>query len=119
VPTVASTNDGLRISFVIAILPSGKGFGEPILVVTQLPLARPLWTKGATLFPDAINTVRDALDLIARLDHVSRATLHWRLALNVLEYAQMAKTPEVIELATDAVENALASDNWLGNKTRV
>ena len=88
------------------------------MVVTQLPLARPLRTKGATLFPDAINTVRDALDLIARLDHVSRATLHWRLALNVLEYAQMAKTPEVIELATDAVENALASDNWLGNKTR-
>ena len=89
------------------------------MVETQLPLARPLRTKGGALFPDVINTVRDALDIIARLDHVSRATLHWRLALNVLEYAQMAKTPEVIELATDAVENALASDNWLGNETRV
>jgi hypothetical protein len=79
-----------------------------------LVLARPLRTKGGALFPPLINTVREALDLIARLDHASRATLHWRLALNILEYAQMTKIPEVIELATDAVENALASDNCLG-----
>ena len=53
--------------------------------------------------------------MIACLDRASRATLHWRLALNVLEYAQMVKDPEVIELATDAVENALSSDNWLAH----
>ncbi len=51
--------------------------------------------------------------MIGYLDRASRATLHWRLALNVLEYAQMVKDPDAIELATDAVENALASDNWL------
>ena len=95
----------------------GLQIGRPVLANTQvaLELARPLRTKGAALFPPTINTVREALDLIARLDQPSRATLHWRLALNLLEYAQMAKTPEIIELATDAVENALASDNWLAN----
>jgi hypothetical protein len=43
----------------------------------------------------------------------SRASLHWRLALNVLEHAQAVKSRKAIELATDAVENALATDNWL------
>jgi len=51
--------------------------------------------------------------LIGRLDRSSRATLHWRLALNALEYAQMNREPEIIELATDAMENALATDGWL------
>jgi hypothetical protein len=51
--------------------------------------------------------------MIAALDRASRASLHWRLALNVLEYAQAVKSRKAIELATDAVENALATDNWL------
>ena len=76
-------------------------------------LVRPLRTKESVGLPPVVASIRQALKLIANLDHVSRDTLHWRLALNILEYAQMRNEPETIELATDAVENALATDGWL------
>ena len=76
-------------------------------------LVRPLRTKLSVGLPPVVASIRQALQLIGNLDHVSRRTLHWRLALNILEYAQMRNEPETIELATDAVENALATDGWL------
>ncbi len=79
--------------------------------VINVPLARPLHARQSV--PATIRTVSDALNMIAALDRASRASLHWRLALNVLEYAQAVKSRKAIELATDAVENALATDNWL------
>ncbi len=83
--------------------------------LNEIMLARPLRTAQSSSLPPVVETIREALKMIACLDRASRATLHWRLALNVLEYAQMVKDPEVIELATDAVENALSSDNWLAH----
>jgi hypothetical protein len=87
--------------------------GRDVAATLDTDLVRPLRTKLSVGLPPVVASIRQALQLIGNLDHVSRGTLHWRLALNILEYAQMRNEPETIELATDAVENALATDGWL------
>lgn len=79
----------------------------------DLDLVKPLRTTQGGGLPPLVSSVRQALHLIGHLDRSTRATLHWRLALNALEYAQMNREPEIIQLATDAIENALATDGWL------
>jgi hypothetical protein len=81
----------------------------------ELALARPLDRRHAAGLPTRISTVGEAIAMIAALDRASRASLHWRLASGILEYAQAVKSRRAIELATDAVENALASDGWLSS----
>jgi hypothetical protein len=81
----------------------------------DVTLARPLYIRRSAGLVETIQTVGDALKMIAALDRASRASRHWRLAQGVLEYAQAVKSRRAIELATDAVENALDSDGWLGS----
>jgi hypothetical protein len=88
-------------------------------VLIDVTLARPLYTNRSADSLATVQTVGDALNLIAALDRASRASLHWRLALGILEYAQAVKSRRAIELATDAVENALATDNWLASSAPV
>jgi hypothetical protein len=79
----------------------------------DVELTRPLRAADGTGSPAVITTIREALQFVATVDAAHRRKLHWRLAHNILEFAQMRNEPEIVELATDAVENALATDQWL------
>jgi len=82
------------------------------------PLERPLIVRSGVLAAD-IRTISDAANFIRGLPKEYDGRLHWSLAGKLLEVADANPVnAEFLQLATDAMEIALATEQMLAPETK-